>query len=253
MADRTWAALGDGTPLVTAAHRGKGVIVLFHVTADTRWSNLPLSGAFVDMLRRIVGIAGAAGGEANASAEATREVLPPTRLLNGFGAFGPPPVTARPVAANYTGRAKADNPPGFYGPPDGLLAVNTLLPADRLKPLDVSALDARVEAYRIGEPADLRGPLFLAALALLLIDALVVFWLAGGIYRLLPRRRAAASRDVSPSASQRWRGRSRATRRYSPMPPAMTSPARPRSKPTSPMSSPATPKSTPSARPACRA
>jgi hypothetical protein len=193
LADRTWAALADGTPLVTAAHRGKGVVVLFHVTADTRWSNLPLSGAFVDMLRRIVGIAGTSGGEASASLEATREVLPPTRLLNGFGNFGPPPVTARPVAVNYSGRANADHPPGFYGPPDGLLAVNTLLPADRLKPLDVSALGARVEPYRIGEPTDLRGPLFLAALVLLLIDAIVVFWLAGGIYRLLPRRSAAAS------------------------------------------------------------
>src|SRR4029079_7351440 len=130
LADRTWAALGDGTPLVTAAQRGKGVIGLFHVTADTRWSNLPLSGAFVDMLRRIVGTAGTLGAEANASAEASREVLSPTRLLNGFGAFGAPPPTARPVPANYTGRARADNPPGFYGPPEGLLAVNTLLPTD---------------------------------------------------------------------------------------------------------------------------
>jgi hypothetical protein len=197
LADRTWAALGDGTPLVTAAHRGKGVIVLFHVTADTRWSNLPLSGAFVDMLRRIVGIAGTLGGEANTSAETSNEVLAPTRLLNGFGVFGAPPPTARPVPANYTGRARADNPPGFYGPPEGLLAVNTLLPADRLKALDVSPLDARIEAYRLAEPEDLRGPVFLAALGLLLIDALVVFWLAGGIYRLLPRRRAAASLIVA--------------------------------------------------------
>ncbi|HEY4774750.1 MAG TPA: BatA domain-containing protein, partial [Xanthobacteraceae bacterium] len=34
LAERTWAALADGTPLVTAARRGKGMIVLFHVTAD---------------------------------------------------------------------------------------------------------------------------------------------------------------------------------------------------------------------------
>jgi hypothetical protein len=72
-----------------------------------------------------------------------------------------------------------------------------LLPADRLKALDVSPLDARVESYRVAEPADLRGPVFLAALALLLIDALVVFWLAGGLHRLLPRRRAAASVNVA--------------------------------------------------------
>src|SRR6185436_5536195 len=51
---------------------------------------------------------------------------------------------------------------------------------------------ARIEAYRLGEPKDLRGPLFLGSLALLVIDALVVFWLAGGLYRLMPRRRMAA-------------------------------------------------------------
>ena len=58
LVDRTWATLADGTPLVTAVKRGKGMIVLFHVTADTRWSDLPLSGSFVEMLRRIVSLAG---------------------------------------------------------------------------------------------------------------------------------------------------------------------------------------------------
>ncbi len=194
LAEHTWAALGDGTPLVTATRRGKGVIVLFHVTADTRWSNLPLSGAFVEMLKRIVGLAGSVAGETDHNNQAsTRDALPPTRLLDGFGAFGPPPITARPVPANYTGRATADNPPGFYGPPEGLLAVNTLLPNDRIKPIDFAALNARIEPYQQAEPADLRGPLFLVAFVLAAIDALVVFWLAGGLQRLLPRRQVATT------------------------------------------------------------
>ncbi|HEY1541239.1 MAG TPA: DUF4159 domain-containing protein [Xanthobacteraceae bacterium] len=193
LADHTWATLTDGTPLVTGARRGKGLIVLFHVTADTRWSNLPLSGAFVDMLRRIVNLSGAMVSDEKTAQEGTREVLPPTRMLDGFGTFVSPPRTARPVPANYTGRAKSDNPPGFYGPPDGMLAVNTLAPADRLAPIDVSPLHARIESYRMAKPQDLRGPILLGTLALLLLDAVVVFWLAGGIYRLLRRHRAAAT------------------------------------------------------------
>ena len=55
---KVWASLGDGTPLVTQALRGAGRVVLFHVTADTRWSDLPLSGSFVEMLRRVVALAG---------------------------------------------------------------------------------------------------------------------------------------------------------------------------------------------------
>jgi hypothetical protein len=194
LSERTWATLVDGTPLVTSVRRGKGVLVLFHVTADTRWSNLPLSGAFVEMLKRIVELAGSgAATEAGAtSSRMQREVVPPTRVLDGFGAFGPPPPTARPVAANFVGRATADHPPGFYGPPEGLLAVNTLSPSDRLNPIDFGPLNARREAYRLGEPQDLRAPLFLAALALLVLDALVVFSLAGGIRRLVPARRIAA-------------------------------------------------------------
>jgi hypothetical protein len=190
--ERTWATLADGTPLVTGQRRGKGMVVLFHVTADTRWSDLPISGVFVDMLKRIVGLAGTAASAEAGGEATTREVVPPSRVLDGFGAFGPPPSTARPLAAAFSGRATADHPPGFYGPPEGLVAVNTLAPADRPAPLDFGPLRARLEAYRIGEPQDLRGPIFLAALALLMLDALIVFVLAGGMARLTQRRPAAA-------------------------------------------------------------
>jgi hypothetical protein len=195
LTDRTWATLADGTPLVTAERRGKGLIVLFHVTADTRWSDLPLSGAFVDMLRRLVALAGAsatAEGDNSVPQDATNrsaQVVPPTRVLDGFGAFSTPPATARPIPSNYAERGSLDHPPGFYGPPEGLVAVNTLAPADRPAELDVSPLNARVDAYRQGEPLDLRGPLFVGALVLLMLDALVVIMLSGGISALRPRRR----------------------------------------------------------------
>jgi hypothetical protein len=188
LSERTWATLADGTPLVTAQRRGKGLIVLFHVTADTRWSDLPLSGTFVEMLKRIVSLATSSTAADAAGARSAREVLPPTRVLDGFGIIGAPTPTARPVPATFAGRATFDHPPGFYGPPEGLLAVNALAPADRLLPLDSSALNARREAYRMSEPQDLRGPILLAALALVALDALIVFLLAGGIRQLIRRR-----------------------------------------------------------------
>jgi hypothetical protein len=96
------------------------------------------------------------------------------------------------VPPGFGGRASADHPPGFYGPPEGLLAVNTLLPSDRPAPIDFAPLRGRLEPYRLSEPQDLRGPILLAAFGLLAIDALVVFSLAGGVNRLVPRRRVAA-------------------------------------------------------------
>ena len=198
LSDNTWATLADGTPLVTAAKRGKGLIVLFHVTGDTRWSNLPLSGTFVEMLRRIVAFAGTTNvtQAANGQTKTAHELVPPTRVLDGFGNFIAPPSSARPVPTDFTGGATGDHPPGFYGPPDALFAVNTLAPADRLTPLDFSPLtNARFEIYRTSEPLDLRGPILLAALALFLLDTIVVLFLGGGIQRLIPRssRSAAAS------------------------------------------------------------
>jgi hypothetical protein len=197
LAERTYATLADGTPLVTGARHGKGLVVLFHVTADTRWSDLPLSGAFVEMLKRLVALAGSHAGPEQANAERDREMLAPSRMLDGFGAFAAPPGNAKPVPANYGGRATQDFPPGFYGPPEGLLAVNTLTPADKPEPVDVSGLNARREAYRLTEPLDLRGPVFLGALGLLLIDALVVFWLAGGLGRLARQMRRATAATLA--------------------------------------------------------
>ena len=198
LTDRTWATLADGTPLVTAQARGKGLIILFHVSADTRWSNLPLSGAFVDMLKRIVSLAGSAAvADGEGARGGGREVVPPTRILDGFGVFGPPPQNARPVAAGYSGRATPDHPPGFYGPPEGLLAVNALAPDDKLAPLDLAGLNARRDVYRVSEPQDLRGPVMLAAMGLLAIDAIVVFFLAGGLHQLFRRRPRPAAAAIA--------------------------------------------------------
>jgi hypothetical protein len=204
LTENTWATLADGTPLVTAARRGKGLIVLFHVTGDTRWSDLPLSGTFVEMLKRIVALAGTVNvaQTANAKTKNVREAVAPSRVLDGFGSFVAPPSTARPVPTDFSGSATADHPPGFYGPPENFLAVNTLTAADRLAPLDFSALAyASHDIYRKSEPQDLRGPTLLAALSLFLLDTLIVLYLGGGIARLIPRiSRAAAAMAIVLSA-----------------------------------------------------
>ena len=200
LTENTWATLADGTPLVTAARRGKGLIVLFHVTGDTRWSDLPLSGTFVEMLKRIVALAGTAAVAEPAAKEKTKtthEAVAPTRVLDGFGNFAPPPATARPVPTDYAAGATADHPPGFYGPPDNLLAVNTLTAGEQLTPIDFSPLThATREIYRKTEPQDLRGPILLGALGLFLLDSLIVLYLGGGLFRLLPRLSRAGAAAV---------------------------------------------------------
>ena len=189
LAEKTWARLADGTPLVTAERRGKGLIVLFHVTADTTWSNLPLSGLFVDMLRRIVAEADAPGqGAAKGKVGEHGTVRPPLRTLTGFGVLGPPPAQAEPIGDDFSGVGDSLHPPGFYGARDSLRAVNALAPGERLAPANYGSLVVHEGALAIAPPIDLRRWLLPAALVGLMIDALVSIWLIGGA----PMRRKGA-------------------------------------------------------------
>ena len=110
---KVWARLADGTPLVTEAPRGAGRIVLFHVTANADWSDLPLSGLFPDLLHRLVGLA---QGVAAEDAVQAAQPLPPQQSLDGFGQLSPPPPAALALLPGEIGSpASPRHPPGFYG------------------------------------------------------------------------------------------------------------------------------------------
>ncbi len=209
LAGKTWAQLSDGTPLVTAAPRGKGRVVLFHVTADTTWSNLPISGLFVDMLKTVVSLSGegprpaadtgaqgleaqgleAQGAEAQGTEVKAVETVAPSRTLDGFGVLGAPPPAAKPVPVAFAGTSGPDHPPGFYGTADALLAINTLAPADTIPAVDLRGLRFDEAPLRAAEPIDLRPWLVGAAFLLFVLDSLAALWLGGKLRR--PGRRAA--------------------------------------------------------------
>ncbi len=191
LARKTWAALEDGTPVVTGERRGDGMIAMMHVTADTTWSNLPLSGLFVEMLRKIVGLAGTGPAAEVQGEDARVETLSPTRVLDGRGAFRAPPATAQPVARTFAGRATLAHPPGIYGPADASLAVNALNPTDTLSAIDLAALGAPILPVDKPIALDIRPQLLVAALLLLVADTLATLWLGGRLNVARMRRRAA--------------------------------------------------------------
>jgi hypothetical protein len=203
---KVWARLKDGTPLVTAARRGDGQVVFFHVTANSDWSNLPLSGLFVDMLRRLssLGHLGSApqGGSAEAAhdtegaaAGATPEVLSPLQVLDGFGLLKSPlPTTQGIAAAKITdARPNAENPPGYYGPAGSPRALNLITSKTVLKPLPPLPSGVERRQYQGDTAQPLKPQLLTAAMALLFADILAVLLLqAGGLGILRRARRAAA-------------------------------------------------------------
>jgi hypothetical protein len=197
-----WARLKDGTPLVTAAKRGNGRLVLFHVTANSDWSNLPISGLFVEMLRRLssMGTIGASGQgegaktgpEAGNIIKAEAGILPPLKTLDGLGLLISPPPTAEPVKASEleTMVPSFEHPPGYYGESAAPRAINVLTPKSTLAPLpDLPSGTTRL-SYDNATSTALKPSLLAAAMALLFLDIIAVLLLqAGGLRGLFTRRR----------------------------------------------------------------
>jgi hypothetical protein len=191
--NHTWARLADGTPLVTAADRGRGRTILIHTTANTDWSNLALSGLFVEMLRRVVAVSQGVSG-------ARTQALPPVSALDGFGRMGDPPPSAQPLSetadraaagapepktagtaatVNTTPAVSAQNPPGLYGNESARVALNL---AGGLTGLAaIGPLPANVAELSLAAPSefDVKPWLLFAALALLLIDMWIGLVLRG--------------------------------------------------------------------------
>ena len=173
LAGLTWASLADGTPLVTAGPRGAGRVVLFHVTANADWSNLPLSGLFVDMLRRVVALS------AGVATVADDTPLAPAETLDGFGALTAPPPAATGLPGTEIEHAIATpkHPPGLYGPETGRRALNL---GASLPPLVAEPVWGASAALNTVPRERVLGPSLLAvAILLLALDLLASLQMRG--------------------------------------------------------------------------
>ena len=166
LAEKTWAELSDGTPLVTGERRGRGWLVLVHTTANTGWSNLALSGLFVEMLRRLVELG--EGVPANAAAGP----LPPIEVLDGFGRLGPPAAGALGIPGGKFGTTTAGprHPPGYYGGEGVRRALNLSAGLPEPKPLGALPPGTTRLTYGGARETDLMPWFLVAALVLALAD-----------------------------------------------------------------------------------
>ncbi len=202
LAEKTWARLTDGTPIVTAEPRGDGWLVLFHTTADTEWTNLPLSGMFVEMLRRLTEMS--AGVDTGIGEETA---LPPLLSLDGFGRLGDPAATAdalrgETLQAGGVLEIGPRLPPGYYGTQITRRAVNlgpalaSIEPAGSFTNALSDVANASIEERSLigGREVELWPWALAAALALFLIDMAVSFGMRG---LLTPRAGASTAAAVA--------------------------------------------------------
>ncbi|MEE8272051.1 MAG: DUF4159 domain-containing protein [Alphaproteobacteria bacterium] len=192
LAGKTWARLQDGTPLVTAERRDGtddrgGWLVLVHTTAGPEWSNLPISGLFVDMLRRLVALSEGVPGDGES------QTLKPLSLLDGFGRLLAPPAAALPITGGGFSDTVVgpDHPPGFYGTEDMRRALNLGASVTELERLGELPAGVAIGDYAPRGEIDLLPWLLAAALALAVVDMVIALALRGLLG--LPVRRAVAA------------------------------------------------------------
>lgn len=195
-----WARLQDGTPLVTAAKKGEGWLVLFHVTANSDWSRLPHSGLFVEMLRRLTELSNFVGAppakeneektaapEAQSAARnyAQTEILPPFQTLDGFGRLTQPPPLTEPVSIADIDKVKpsAKNPPGLYGTASATRVINVIGPKSSLTAIKDLPQGTKMSNYSVSEPLSLKPWLLTAALLFFCLDAIIIMIIGGAFSR----------------------------------------------------------------------
>lgn len=182
--ERTIAALDDGTPLVTRKALGSGQVVLVHVTANAEWSSLPLSGLFVQMLERL---AATTRPTAASVAEFEGTSWRAEILLDAFGQTKSAEDQASVPGEDLAlGLAGPTTPPGLYSGADRALALNVVSEGQTLA---AQQWPERItpQGLQTTQPRMLAGILLLAALALLLVDAIASLWLSGRWPMFKPR------------------------------------------------------------------
>lgn len=182
---RTWARLEDGSPIVTSAQQGFGRIVLFHVTAGPEWSNLAVGGLYVDMLRRLLGLARATPGQ---NTQGSGDWAP-ERVLNGFGRLEAPGIETRPIAYEAFDQTdiSATHPPGLYRQGARRKALNTVKKPDMVKSIG-SLPGVETSSYGQTQQRTLGGLILGLVLFMLALDALFALIVTGRLSNLKPRR-----------------------------------------------------------------
>jgi hypothetical protein len=194
LAGATLLALVDGTPIVTGRRQGGGWILLVHTTANTSWTNLPLAGLFVDLLRRTLALAPGAG-------TVQRGALELSRALAADGTLGRPAPNLLPVdpTAFRAALAGPRTPPGLWAPvaagdageaAAARVALNLQPAVPDLLPLGPPELGGAPLPIERARELDLAPWLLLAALILALVD-LLVGWALRGLLPLPALGRAA--------------------------------------------------------------
>ncbi len=180
---KIWASLEDGTPFITANTMDEGMIVLIHTSANTSWSNFAISGLYVSILKRIIKLAGSAN---NVAINNNYKTLDPILIMDGFGNLNSPDPSIKPLSVDKLDKTipTATHPPGIYGKGKIQYVLNIGTNAPKLRAVTNLPIGVIQKYYDKEYEIDIKPIILSVALALFLLDWLVMIFIAGNISKI---------------------------------------------------------------------
>ncbi|EJF88345.1 N-terminal double-transmembrane domain-containing protein [Bartonella vinsonii subsp. arupensis OK-94-513] len=182
--EKTWLSLSDGTPLITAAKRSKGTLILIHVAPDPTWSNLPLSGFFAQMLQKLITLSAYQNTNPTHIKKETT-IQNPWRTITTDGQLQMPPSSVVPLVLDTQNppRPSYRTPPGLYGAKNNFYALNLLNDSSHL--MKQSSLSSSLSKSPLSydtKEKHLIGPLLGLAILLFAFDNFLILWMGGAFF-----------------------------------------------------------------------
>ena len=172
--NNTWATLEDGTPLITANMMDKGLNIFFHITANPDWSNMPLTGTFVEVLERIISLS------EGTESENQNIPLKPYKLLDGFGRIIDPPNNALPLNFELKKELIKSRAPGYYGNELFRRVWNLSDHVNTFEPKTATFQEeTKIEKYMTGNLFQLQPILLLLLIILIILDSIISLKIKG--------------------------------------------------------------------------
>tara|TARA_R110002126_G_scaffold13118_2_gene56449 strand:+ start:138347 stop:141160 length:2814 start_codon:yes stop_codon:yes gene_type:complete len=188
-AAQSWALASDATPLITARNQGSGRIILIHTQAKPGWSNLPLTGFFINMLHRIIDISTGtriAVDRNTALSESLEGALfTPYKVINIHGELINPPsgLNAQPLKTIQSSPLSHDLWPGIYRSNNAEIIVNLGDKLQAIRTIYPQKLKAVIKPYLKERNINLLPYFIMLIMALILAEWLCIAILSGFTYR----------------------------------------------------------------------
>jgi|GEM_PF-6796739 len=178
----SWALASDGTPLITAKDLGSGRIVLIHTQAKPGWSNLPLTGFFINTLHRIIDISTGARISIDRNTALSTDLenasFTPYKVINANGDLIAPPneLNAQTLQNIQSKPLSHSLWPGIYRSKNAEIIVNLGDKINAIRTIYPQQLKASIKPYIKERNVNLL-PYFIA----LIICLILAEWLSVAI------------------------------------------------------------------------